>query len=121
MKIRLQEIELGTSNPDKSKAFYSGILGLETSIDQQQLKVFHTGVSGIDFNASTHFPVRTAVTSFVTDDLGEIMERLSENGIAFSGPHKSHLGMSSIEFKDPDGYLIRVNQPGSESPSWLTV
>lgn len=29
--------------------------------------------------------------------------------------------MVSIEFNDPDGYLIRVNQPTEESPTWLKV
>ncbi|MFZ2783726.1 MAG: VOC family protein [Sediminibacterium sp.] len=121
MKIRLQEIELGTNDPDKSKLFYSTILGLETSVDQAGLKVFNSGVTGVDFNMSTHFPTKTTVTSFLTDNLQDVIERLSENGIIFSGPQKSHLGMVSIEFNDPDGYLIRVNQPTEESPTWLKV
>jgi hypothetical protein len=29
--------------------------------------------------------------------------------------------MITIEFNDPDGYLIKVNQPTDESPDWLTV
>ncbi len=50
MKIRLQEIELGTNDPDKSKLFYNSILGLETAVDQAELKVFNSGVAGIIFN-----------------------------------------------------------------------
>lgn len=34
---------------------------------------------------------------------------------------KSHFGMITIEFNDPDGYLIKVNQPKDESPDWLIV
>ena len=121
MKIRLQEIELGTSDPNKSKLFYNTILGLDTSVDQDELKVFDSGVVGVDFNTSTHFPSKTTMTSFLTDNLQNIIDRLYTNGIAFSGPKNSHLGMTTIEFTDPDGYLIRVNQPTNESPDWLKV
>ena len=121
MKIRLQEIELGTNDPTKSKSFYRSILGLETSVEQAELNVFNSGVAGIDFNTSTHFSAQTTVTSFLTDNLQEVMERLSSHKIVFSGPKKSHLGMLSIEFNDPDGYLIRVNQPTTASPDWLKV
>lgn len=121
MKIRLQEIELGTNDPNKSKLFYNSVLGLETSVDQEGLKVFNSGVAGIDFNTSTHFPSKTIATSFLTDNLQNVIDKLSAIGVTFIGPKKSHLGMMTIEFNDPDGYLIRVNQPTDESPSWLKV
>lgn len=121
MKIRLQEIELGTQDPTVSKDFYKSILGLDTVVDQKHLKVFNSGATGMDFNTSTHLPVKVMVTSFLTDDLQTVIERLTTNGISFDGPQISHLGMTTIEFKDPDGYLIRVNQPSDLSPSWLTV
>ena len=121
MKIRLHEIELGIQDPAISQDFYSSILGLDTNIDQENLKVFKTGVEGIDFNTSTHLPSKVFVTSFLTDNLQSVIERLNASGVSFDGPKKSHLGMTAIEFKDPDGYLIRVNQPGDASPLWLTV
>jgi catechol 2,3-dioxygenase-like lactoylglutathione lyase family enzyme len=34
MKIRLHEIEYGSANPEKVKAFYGDLLGLETMVDQ---------------------------------------------------------------------------------------
>ncbi len=121
MKIRLQEIELGTNDLNKTKEFYNSILGLDTSVDQKELKVFNSGVPGVDFNTSTHLPPKAMVTSFLTDNLKEVIDRLSANGIAFSGPQKAHLGMKTIEFNDPDGNLIRVNQPTEASPAWLKV
>lgn len=121
MKIRLQEIELGTQDPGISKDFYNSILGLVTTIDNENLKVFKTGVEGIDFNVASHLPAKVMVTSFLTDNLQTVIERLDAGGISFDGPKRSHLGMTTIEFKDPDGYLIRVNQPGDTSPGWLTV
>jgi len=121
MKIRLQEIELGTQNPNISKDFYNSILGLDTVVEKENLNVFESGIAGIDFNTSTHLPAKVTVTSFLTDDLQTVIERLNASGISFDGPRKSHLGMTTIEFKDPDGYLIRVNQPSDASPSWLTL
>jgi catechol 2,3-dioxygenase-like lactoylglutathione lyase family enzyme len=121
MKIRLQEIELGTQDPSISKSFYNSILGLDTVVDKANLNVFKSGIAGVDFNTSSHLPAKVTVTSFLTDDLQLIIERLDASGISFDGPKQSHLGMTTIEFKDPDGYLVRVNQPGAASPSWLTV
>lgn len=121
MKIRLQEIELGASNPDQSKSFYVDILGLGLSVDQPGLKVFKSGVNGIDFNASNHLPPKTTMISFLTDNLLEMMELLRSKGVDFTGPRASHLGMETIEFTDPDGHLIRVNQPTEASPSWLKI
>ena len=121
MKIRLQEIELGTQDPTVSKSFYNSILGLEIVVDEESLKVFNSGVAGMDFNTSTHLPPKTILTSFLTDDLQAIIERLTTSRVPFDGPKKSHLGMITIEFKDPDGYLIRVNQRSDTSPSWLAV
>jgi catechol 2,3-dioxygenase-like lactoylglutathione lyase family enzyme len=121
MKIRLHEIELGTKDPAISKNFYTSILGLDAVIEKENLNVFQSGVAGLDFNTSTHLPTKNTVTSFLTDDLQTVIDRLNDSGIAFDGPKKSHFEMTTIEFRDPDGYLIRVNQPTAASPSWLTI
>ncbi len=121
MKIRLQEIEFGASNTDKSKGFYQAVLGLDPVIEQDQLTVFNSGVAGVDFNVSNHQPPNIITTSFITTDLQKVVDRLQMTGIAFEGPSRSHLGMMSISFQDPDGNLVKVNQPTPESPSWLKV
>ena len=121
MKIRLHEIELGTADPKQSKEFYTSVLGLEASVNQEQLTVFDSGTGGLDFNTSTHLPGKAILTSFLTDDLENVIDRLNKMGVEFEGPKQSHLGMKCIEFRDPDGNAIRVNQPTDESPSWLKV
>jgi catechol 2,3-dioxygenase-like lactoylglutathione lyase family enzyme len=121
MKIRLQEIEFGAQDTKVSQNFYRSILRLDTAVDQDGLKVFKSGVDGLDFNISTHLPVRTMVTSFLTDDLQAVMDSLHANGVSFEGPRDWHFEMRNIEFKDPDGYLVRVNQPTDASPPWLKV
>ena len=121
MNIRLHEIEFGSGDPEKSKSFYETVLGLETSNDQPELKVLKPGIRELDFNASVHFPPGVVGVSFLTDDLEEVIERLTEAGISFEGPQKSHLGMDCISFRDPDGLLVKVNTPTISSPTWLKV
>src|ERR1700712_1901080 len=92
MKIRLHEIEFGTGNTDKSKGFYQAILGLDPIIDQDQLKVFNSGVAGVDFNISEQQPVNTVTASFLTTDLQKIIDRLQLTGVLFEGPATSNFG-----------------------------
>lgn len=121
MKLRLHEIELGSQNLTSAKSFYQDLLGLSLSVDQEQLKVFNPGLSKIDFNLSTHFPPQTIAISFLCDNLQEMMDRLRAGGINFEGPSKSHLGMVCITFRDPNGYIIKVNEVTETSPLWLSV
>jgi catechol 2,3-dioxygenase-like lactoylglutathione lyase family enzyme len=121
MKTRLHEIEFGTSDPNKSKEFYESAPGLDVSVNQDELKVFKPGINGLGFNLSTHFPSNVVAASFLTDNLQEIIDRLNLLSIEFDGPKDAHLGMTSLEFKDPDGYIIKVNTSTSASPSWLVV
>ena len=121
MKIRLQEIEFGAGCTDKSKGFYHAILGLDPVIDQERLKVFNSGVAGVDFNISGYQPAKKVVTSFLTDDLQKLIDRLQLTGVSYEGPSSSDLGMLSISLQDPDGNHIKINQPTADSPKWLKV
>ncbi|MDB5208708.1 MAG: hypothetical protein JWR72_3783 [Flavisolibacter sp.] len=121
MKIRLHEIEFGSNDVKQSTLFYRSVLGLQTTVIQDHLSVFSSGNEALDLNLSSHLPKGIAAVSFITDDLEEIIKRLEEGRISFDGPSSSHLGMTSIQFKDPDGYLIKVNAVGAESPEWLKV
>jgi len=107
MKIRLHEIELGTSDVQRSKSFYQSVLDLEPQVEIEGLNVFDSGTAGLDLNTSNHFPQGIVAISFIVDDLGEIERKLNE------GPAPSHLGMNAIQFNDPDGYLIKINSPVS--------
>lgn len=121
MKIRLHEIELGASDVASSAKLFQSLFGLPANVQQENLTVFTAGVNGLDFNLSTHLPAGCAAISFITDDLLEIERRLKNEGVVYEGPAASHLGMTGIQFKSPDGYLVKVNTPGVDSPAWLKV
>jgi predicted enzyme related to lactoylglutathione lyase len=121
MKIRLQEIEFATGNTHKSKMFYQSVLGLDPVIDQDHLKVFNSGVAGVDFNIADQTPGITVIAGFITDDLQQLMDRLLLSGIHFEGPCLTPLGMLSISLQDPDGNRIRINQPTSAAPRWCKI
>ncbi|SDW45905.1 Glyoxalase/Bleomycin resistance protein/Dioxygenase superfamily protein [Hydrobacter penzbergensis] len=119
MRIRIQEIEFGVNEPSESEEFYKSVLGFELSVSQNELKVLKPGVNELDLNFSLHVPQGTVFISFLCDDLEEIMSRLINKNIPFDGPKKSHLGMKTISFRDPSGYLVKINIPTDESPQWL--
>jgi hypothetical protein len=121
MRIRLHEIELGSSDTTTSSSLLQTILGLPAKLKQPELTVLDPGITGVDLNISAHFPAGTAALSFLTDDLKEIERRLQKAGVVYEGPRSSHLGMTTIQFRDGAGYIIRINTPGDESPGWLRV
>lgn len=119
MKIRLHEIELGSSNVQEASTFFQSVFGLKPLVQQDGLTVFDPGTNGLDLNISSHFPKGIVALSFLTDDLEEMENRLKAAGISFDGPASSHLGMRCIMFNSPDGYIIKVNTPEQDSPEWL--
>jgi dynactin complex subunit len=121
MKIRLHEIELGSASKSDSADLFQLLLGLKPKLAQDGLTVFDAGAEGLDFNVSNHVPAGVVAISFLTDDLAEVEKRLKEAAVAYEGPLASHLGMTTIRFRHPDGYIIQVNSRGNESPLWLQV
>ncbi|WP_336517663.1 VOC family protein [Pollutibacter soli] len=119
MKIRLPEIESGVMDPARSRVFYNEVLGPEIVHQHDHLAVFNSGVGGVDVNIAAHLAAKQIVTSYITDDLGAMIDILNAKSIPFRGPEPSHLGMRMIEFRDPDGFLIKVNEATDESPEWL--
>lgn len=121
MKLRLHEIELGSGDVEKTTSFLQNLFGLQPTVQQPGLTVFDAGLKGLDFNLSNHLPQGIATISFLTDDLVELERRLKDAGVSYAGPFPSHLGMTCIQLNSPDGYVIKVNTPGPETPGWLKV
>lgn len=121
MKLRLHEIELGTEDVEGSSFFYQEMLGASPRLEQKGLVVLNAGIDGFDFNFSTHLSPGRVMLSFLTDDLAAVEKRLQGAGVAYEGPAEGHLGMVSISFQDGNGYFVKVNMPGKDSPSWLAA
>lgn len=121
MRLRLHEIELGTSNTEQSSKFYQQVLQLDVQVQNPQLNVFNAGTDGLDFNTSAHLPPGTTCISFLTGNLTQHIERLKQLQVPFEGPQAAHLGMQCIQFQDPDGNLVKINAPTEASPEWLKV
>jgi catechol-2,3-dioxygenase len=118
MKIRLHEIELFSKDTKASQSFYKDILGLEVHHQVDGLNVFDSGWPGIDFDTSVHHKAKVRI-GFVVDNLSEFISSLSEKGLKFQGPMKSHLGMNVIQMEDPDGNIVEIQEFTSETPPFL--
>lgn len=114
----LHEIEILSSDPEKSKAFYQEILGLNVLTENKRLKVFDSGHPGLDLNASNHHNQKLSL-SFLVKDINSFMRNLEQNGIPYKEPVIAHLGLYEIILEDPDGNRIAIHSPGDESPDWM--
>ena len=116
--MKLHEIELASKDPEASKHFYHGLLGLQVRVDQNGLKVFDSGIKGLDLDVSSHNPGRTQI-SFLVPDLEKTIGELKQRGLKIPEPFDSHLGMRGIRLEDPDGNIVVIDAPTESSPEWL--
>lgn len=105
MQLRLLEIELNSDDPEACKRFYGEQLGLETFVDQDGLKVFDSGIEGLGFNKSGHFPGRISI-SFYTDDLEACIDELKRKGAEIVEQHGDPV--SALVLRDPDGCRVEI-------------
>jgi catechol 2,3-dioxygenase-like lactoylglutathione lyase family enzyme len=118
MKLKLHEVELNAKDPEASKKFYHGILGLPIGQDQKGLKVFDSGWPNLDFDASMHHPGQVSV-SFLVRDLDQCVAGLRAEGLKVEDPKPVHLGMRAVVLVDPDGHRVAIQTPTETSPDWL--
>jgi len=107
MKLRLLEIELYARDPEKTKAFYHGQLGLNVCVDEKGLKVFDAGVPGVDLDKSTHFPGKVSI-SFFADDIQECIETLTARGATILEKYGDPV--AAIVLEDPDGCRVEIKR-----------
>lgn len=118
MKLKLHEIELNAKDPEASKKFYHGILGLPMGQDQKGLKVFDSGWANLDVDVSVHHPGQVSI-SFLVADLDKFVRELRAKGVKVSDPTAVHLGMRTVVLTDPDGHRVAVQAPTDASPEWI--
>ena len=107
MRLRLLEIELNTDDPEASMRFYGEGLGLETLVDVDGLKVFDSGIRGLDLIKSTHFPGKVSL-SFYTEDIPACIDELKRKGVRileqFGNP------VSAVVVEDRDGCRVEIKK-----------
>jgi catechol 2,3-dioxygenase-like lactoylglutathione lyase family enzyme len=112
---------LGTTQPDRAKAFFEGVLGLTFVADYPHALIFDAGGVRLMLQKVEKVspPHGTALGWSVTDLRG-VMKRLIERGVVFErfdGMVQDELGVWSPAgpttgvawFKDPDGNLLSLS------------
>ncbi len=114
MKIKLATINLEVSDPQASKRFYVGALGMTENLRRSHAPGFvYLESDGGDLSLATPQeaaaaePSRTMELGFEVDDLTALQTRFAEQGIM--GFHPQSMGWGEvIEGHDPDGHRVIV-------------
>ena len=116
--MKLHEIGLFAADPEASRKFYHGILGLRLDHDEPGLAVFDGGWPGLEIGACSGYPDRVHI-SFIVDDVDRLANDLRARAVEFEGPADIHLGKRGIMLTDPDGLRVLIQSPTGASPEWL--
>jgi len=112
---------LATANPERSRAFYQQVLGLEFMADEPPALVFKVGQSMLRIQKVEHVHVApyTALGWAVSDTRATI-GALRQAGVTFSrfegmnqdsdGIWQSPSGALVAWFQDPDGHVLSLTQ-----------
>ena len=136
MELRLQHVGLVVSDLDRSRAFYSGALGVEEVPRPSSFRFdgawFRFGGTEIHLLAEAHSTggagrgdagegLSRGLTShiaFETEDLAAPCARLTDHGVELAGgPMPRGDGYDQVFFLDPDGYVLELFQHAGEDQS----
>ena len=111
---------LGTTNPDRAKAFYADTLGLPLMHEDTFALVFDAGGTPLRVTRAPSFePLPFTAFGWEVDDVAEAVDALAEAGIAFErfpqleqdgrGIWTAPDGIRVAWFHDPDGNVLSVS------------
>jgi catechol 2,3-dioxygenase-like lactoylglutathione lyase family enzyme len=121
-------VNLGTSDPERTRAFYEETLGLEFLLRRELVEgrpelVFRAGGGAlicIEGGEGTPEPPRNPPFTFRVDDIAAAVASLRERGVTFEEYDLTFLktedaiaevaGVKAAWFRDPDGYLLALMQ-----------
>lgn len=112
-----------TTNPDKARAFYEGVLGLRLVADEQPFALVFDA-NGIMLRVTTVHdlnPQQFTILGWRVADIESAIDRLAAAGVEFlrfpgmndGDPHgiwNSPSGARIAWFKDPDGNVLSVTE-----------
>jgi hypothetical protein len=116
--MKLHEIEFYSEKPDEVKEL-NAALGLNLLVDEQNLKVFDSGIAGLDLNVSTHYPANKISLSFIVKDIDAFVNSAANKNIILSDVFDSHLGLKAVTLVNVDSCRVVVHSPTDTSPDWL--
>jgi len=112
---------LATANPERSRAFFEGVLGLKLVADEPPALVFQVGgwMLRIQKVKQVHAAPYTALGWAVSDMAGTV-HRLREAGVVFEhfaglnqdgdGIWRAPSGALVAWFRDPDGHVLSLTE-----------
>jgi len=103
---------------EKANKFYEQVLGFERVIDIDLAKVFrvhdgsHVGLVDGNMGYLKYMDSKPVMLSWFSDDIEEWHEYLQERGVEIEQPpmRQSYLEMTTMLFRDPEGYLLEILQ-----------
>jgi predicted enzyme related to lactoylglutathione lyase len=99
-----------------AETFYGEVMGLEKVIDVDFAKVFKAADNahiGIVDSARGHLKTseeKPVMLTFIVDNIEKWHSHLKANGVKIAQPPKepSYLGMKTMLFQDPEGYVGEI-------------
>jgi predicted enzyme related to lactoylglutathione lyase len=113
VKINNLLINLTSEDPERLKAFYANVVGLQKNPDMGE-DAFHAGGAtlAIDGHSETRGQAREpqrVLIDFMVDDIAAEQARLESQGVKFSRTQgKEWWGGVISTFADPDGNLCQI-------------
>lgn len=112
---------VATTQPEKAKAFYSGVLGLTLDLEDQFMMVFRAGPIRLMIQKVQEFtPQPFTVLGWRVPDIKSMNAQLASRGVKFErykGMEQDAAGLWSVPgggqvcwFKDPDGNTLSLTQ-----------
>ena len=110
---RLLHVISFTSDLEASKAFYRDVLGLTVAADTPFMVNFATDGGGLMLLAAAPSQKREVELCFESDSVSAAVEKLRGRGVQFTDELRHLTFGSVIHFRDPEGNLLSILQPGT--------
>jgi catechol 2,3-dioxygenase-like lactoylglutathione lyase family enzyme len=114
---------LPSSDLERSRTFYEGVLGLELVVDQGTCHIFRVAEGAFlgTCQWETVEVTEGVIFTFVTDDVDGWCSRVvGAGGRIESGPeHSAQYGIYHAFLRDPDGHRLEIQR--FDDPEWYSA
>jgi catechol 2,3-dioxygenase-like lactoylglutathione lyase family enzyme len=123
MDLKNCSTALFVENINRSKKFYTEILGLEINLDFGKNLIYKSGFAIWEIQHDHIIPAKLGADNlknksahrfelyFETENITEVFNTLKNNNVRFlHGIHEEQWGQQTIRFFDPDKHLIEVGE-----------